>query len=212
MLDVLQGPWLSKGETLVCFGDSLTAADPGYVSILSEVLTPRGITVVNAGRGGDKTPWALGRLDSDVISRRPDAVSIFLGANDAAVGRGVWADEPRVTPETFGCNLEWLVHLTRLYGKVAKFSIATPLWRFEGATYAMHGDILSEYGMKAREAAENMRTLLVPLDVVFERATQAGEPRRNPETGLLFTKDGTHPTAEGNRLIADAMLKTWNLA
>ena len=88
MLD-LESRFLEPGETIVCFDDSLTAANPGYVSFLQEKLTAN--QVVNAGRGGDKTPWALTRFQADVLDRKPDAVSILLGANDAAVGRGRWA-------------------------------------------------------------------------------------------------------------------------
>ena len=52
----MNGPWLHAGETLLCFGDSLTAAANGYVKFLQETLQLRGIRVINAGLGGDKTP------------------------------------------------------------------------------------------------------------------------------------------------------------
>lgn len=211
MLTPLESPWLESGETLLCFGDSLTAADPGYVSELTARLEPQGIRVVNSGRGGDKTTWGLTRWERDVIDRKPDAVSIFLGANDAAVGRGIWADEPRVEPAAYKCNLLWMVHLARLLGGIRKFSIATPLWRFEGGTYDMHGDILLPYRQMAREAADEARTLLVPLDTAFEHETARAEARRDPATGYLFTKDGTHPTPEGYRLIARTLLRHWRL-
>ena len=211
MLEKLQGPWLSPGETLVCFGDSLTAAASGYMSILEEKLSDRGIKVINAGLGGDKTPAALTRLDSAVGVHKPDAVSIFLGANDAAVGRGIWADEPIVSPECYQGNLEWMVHLLRLKYQVKKFSIATPLWRFEGETYAMHGDILFAYRLAARNAADKMGTRLVPLDAVWENAVIRNESRRDPDTGYLLTRDGTHPNQEGYGIIAEAFLKYWQM-
>lgn len=212
MLQTLQTPWLAAGEKLVCFGDSLTAANPGYMTLLTEKLAEKNITVINAGLGGDKTPAALTRLDSAVGIHRPDAVSILLGANDAAVGRGIWADEPVVTPECYKNNLQWIIHLLRLRYNVKKFSIATPLRRFEGSTYDMHGDILTAYHIAAREAADSMQTILVPLDTVFEAATIREQHRRDPESGYLFTKDGTHPTAEGYQMIAETFLKYWKMA
>ncbi len=212
MLQTLQTPWLAAGEKLVCFGDSLTAANPGYMNILTEKLAEKNITVINAGLGGDKTPTALTRLDSAAGIHRPDAVSIFLGTNDAAVGRGIWADEPAVTPECYKNNLQWIVHLLRLRYNVKKFSIATPLRRFEGSTYDMHGDILVPYHRAAREAADSMQTLLVPLDTVFEAAAIREQHRCDPESGYLFTKDGTHPTAEGYKMIAETLLKYWKMA
>jgi lysophospholipase L1-like esterase len=80
--------------TGVMFGDSLTENLDGYTKELEVVLHQRGISLNRAGRGGDKTPWALIRLQADILARKPDAVCVFLGANDAAVGRGRWADEP----------------------------------------------------------------------------------------------------------------------
>ena len=56
MLDFSQ-PFLEKGEKLVCFGDSLTAGDSSYVSYLQTALPDN--EIINAGRGGDKTTWAL---------------------------------------------------------------------------------------------------------------------------------------------------------
>lgn len=201
-----EGKWLEDGMTLFCFGDSLTASPNGYVKMLGEMLAPRSVSVVNAGRGGDKTTWALTRLQQDVIAPRPDAVSIFLGANDAAVGRGKWADEPRVTPETYGYNLRWIVHLCRLAG-ISRFSITPPLYRFEGAAYAEFGDVMAPYRAAAREAADDMRTRFVPADTAFEE-----EWARHPgHTGLLLTTDGVHLTGEGNRLLVETMLKAWGM-
>ncbi len=74
----------SKGKTIVCFGDSLTAglgADPGqdYPSVLrSHVDLP----VINAGIDGNTTRDALQRLDKDVLAHDPKIVIITLGGND----------------------------------------------------------------------------------------------------------------------------------
>ena len=200
-------PLLEKGEKLLCFGDSITASATGYVKILQERLEKLGMEVINAGRGGDKTTWALTRLQNDVIERKPDAVSIFLGANDAAVGRGQWADEPIVSPEAYRCNLVWIIHLCRMAG-IEKFSITPPLYRFEGKTWAEHGDIMEPYRLAAREAADEMKVRLVPADIVF-----AEEWARHPgHTGLLLTTDGTHLTEKGNQIVAETMLATWGIS
>lgn len=201
-------PWLVKGEKLVCFGDSITAAKDGYMKILDAKLGKLDIKVVNAGLGGDKTPAALTRLRSEVIDLKPDAVSIFLGTNDAAVGRGIWADEPRVEPAAYKNNLIWIVHLCRLAG-IKKFSIATPAWQFEGTALANSGGIMPVYCMAAREAAEESGSLLVPLDAVFaqEWLTYGG----NAKSGMLLTLDGVHKTQTGNELIAATMLSAWKM-
>ena len=201
MLDFSE-PFLAKGEKLVCFGDSLTAQDCSYVNTLKAALPDN--EIINSGRGGDKTTWALTRLEEAVLSHNPDAVLIFLGANDAAVGRGIWADEPTVTAEAYRCNLVWICHLCRLRG-VKKFSIATA-FGFEGPSYIAHGRILDPYYLAAREAADEVGARLVPLDVLFEKM-RAGTPLGE----LLVTRDGTHPLPETQEAIANAMLDAWSM-
>ena len=208
MIEKLTKPWLESRETLVCFGDSLTAAEPGYVSLLEAELAPKGIHVVNAGLGGDKTPQALTRLVADVLDRKPDAVSLFFGANDAVIGRGCWRDEPVVEPVTYRDNLVWMVHLCRQLGKVSRFSIAAPAGRLEGASWHEFGDIRREYALMARQAADLAGALFVPLDTVLD---QARDNMPATPQGLKLTVDGTHPNADGYRLIAETMLKTWCL-
>ena len=205
-----EGPWLRPGETLVCFGDSLTAAENGYVKFLQEALSPQGIRVINAGLGGDKTPAALTRLKSDVIDRKPSAVSIFFGHNDAVIGRGIWRDEPTVSPTTFGENLRWIIHLCRLQGGISKFSINTTMPRMEGERFWEYGDVRSPYCQAARRAADAMDALLVPLDAIFADLRERNIQRLSPE-GLLYTVDGLHMNEEGYRIVADAMLCAWGM-
>lgn len=206
----LEGPWLQSGETLVCFGDSLTSAANGYVKLLQEKLQFRGIKVVNAGLAGDKTPQALTRLKHDVIELHPSAVSIFFGNNDAVIGRGMWRDEPVVSPQTFLDNLKWIIHLCKLRAGIRKFSINTLTNRMEGRAFFDFGDCLTPYSQAARKAADDMNACLVPLDAVFARLREQNYARMSPE-GLLYTKDGVHMNEDGYRIIADAMLREWNL-
>ncbi len=72
------------GESIICFGDSLTygtGASQGldYPSQLSRLI---GRPIINAGIPGDTTASALARLDRDVLSRSPRIVLITLGGND----------------------------------------------------------------------------------------------------------------------------------
>lgn len=74
----------SAGETIICFGDSLTegvGAEPGeeYPTVLSRLL---GMRVLNAGHRGDTTARALERIHSSVVNRNPRLVILLLGGND----------------------------------------------------------------------------------------------------------------------------------
>jgi lysophospholipase L1-like esterase len=198
--------WLSSGDRLVCFGDSLTESSDGYVSHLIRELLPRRVDVISSGLGGDKTLSALLRMSRDVMAHNPTAVFLFFGANDARVGRGKWADEPVVSPTTYRECLIWMVHLCRQAG-VKKISIAPPIWRLEGDEWRENGDIYQPYCLAARAASEASGSRFVPLDIAF-----AEEWQRHPgHNGLLMTLDGIHPTAAGHALIASTCLSAWRL-
>jgi len=203
----LQGPWLKEGETLVCFGDSITANERSYIRHLREALEPRGIKVLNAGVGGDKTPMALTRI-GEVAAMKPDAVMIFFGANDSLVGRGRWRDEPIVDPVTFRDNLIWMIHYFRLKTDVRKFSIITPTGCCEGADIGEYGDVCVDYRRAAREAADRADAVLVPLDTEFEwvRRAELKDPK-----GKLLTADGIHFSPYGSQCAAKVMLRCWNM-
>ena len=195
--------WLESGDTLVCFGDSITAAPDGYVAILQELLAPLNIKVINAGRGGDKTPWALTRFQQ-ILDSKPSAISIYLGTNDSVIGHRRWADEPVVPVEAYKCNLIWMAYLARQAG-IKKISITPPAWRFEGELYVEFGECMELYRAAARDAADAAQCRFVPLDIVF-----AEEWAKHPgHTGLLLTKDGVHMNGKGNLLIAETMFRTW---
>ncbi|MBQ3748400.1 MAG: hypothetical protein II863_13435 [Kiritimatiellae bacterium] len=206
MVKPLEGPWLKPGEKLVCFGDSITAGKDYYVKYLRPVLETNGVTVVNAGLSGDKTPMALTRI-RDVAAEKPDAVMIFFGTNDSLVGKARWRDEPTVSPEAYRDNLLWMIHYLKRQG-VKKFSIVAPAGCCEGEGLLEYGVSCPAYAQMARVAADRSDAVLVPLDIVF-----ALEHEKSAEgfAKLNLTLDGIHFSEKGSRLAADAMLKAWNM-
>lgn len=78
-------------ERVMVFGDSLSAAyglNPadGWVALMSNVLKPRGVAVVNASISGETTRGGLNRIQGDLQRHKPTIVLIALGANDALRG------------------------------------------------------------------------------------------------------------------------------
>jgi len=207
---LLDKPFLEKGDRLCCYGDSITEAEgpTGYVTKLRDALAPKGIEVINAGVGGDKTTTAFPRLFPDVISRQPTAVSLFFGTNDAVHGHGRWSHEPSVAWQTLRDNLKWMVHICRLNG-IHKFSINVLPGEPEGW-------VLAEYGSRAnhiratRLAAEEGKTICVPLDYIFDsgRKLHAADFDAN---GWYYTKDGLHMNEFGAELMTKTMLHCWKL-
>ena len=133
----------SAGQTIVCFGDSLTegiGAGQGedYPSVLSRLIAA---PVVNAGHRGDTTAAALGRLSSDVMDRNPRLVIVLLGGNDFL--RQVPISDTRK-------NMETTVRKIQERGAMVVI-VAMKLGLFT-----------DEYGAMMEELAKKFGALLVP--------------------------------------------------
>jgi len=78
----------SKGENIICFGDSLTFGygvkpQEDYPSILKKMVQ---MPVINAGVDGDTSFDALKRIKKDVLDNRPFLVLIEFCGNDFLKG------------------------------------------------------------------------------------------------------------------------------
>ncbi len=71
------GPVIAFGDSITYGRDATIGND--YVSLLSNRLN---IPITNAGVSGDTTAEALARLETDVLSKNPSLVIVFLGGND----------------------------------------------------------------------------------------------------------------------------------
>ena len=133
----------SAGQTIVCFGDSLTegvGAGQGedYPSVLSRLIAA---PVVNAGHRGDTTAAALNRLARDVLDKNPRLVIVLLGGNDFL--RQVPAGDTRK-------NLETIVQRIQERGAMVVIT---------GMKLGLFTD---EYGAMMENIAEKFGALSVP--------------------------------------------------
>ena len=81
-------------QSVLVFGDSLCAAyniapTSGWVYLLEQKLSPRGVKVVNACVSGETTSGGLARLPAALKAHAPSVVVLELGANDALRGLGI---------------------------------------------------------------------------------------------------------------------------
>ena len=174
----------AEEPVIVALGDSLTAGfgvlpDDAYPALLEERLRREGYAyrVVNAGVSGDTTAGGLRRVDW-VLRSRPSIVIVALGANDGLRHQSVAAMRD---------NLLAIVRRLRAAGaSVLLVGMRVP---------PNYGD---EYGRAFSAVFPDVaRVTGVPL-APFLLDGVAGEPRLNQP-------DGIHPTAEGQRLIADRL-------
>lgn len=80
-------PIVKSGETIAFLGDSITQAGNnkgGYVSLVMSALQSQGLDVkhIPAGKSGHKSTDMLARLEADVISKKPQWMTLSCGVND----------------------------------------------------------------------------------------------------------------------------------
>ena len=111
---------LSPGDTVLCFGDSLTfgtGADPGksYPDELARLINRQ---VINAGIPGETSGEALARLAGELDHSRPKLLILCTGANDIL---------RRMDLGQAAANVREMVKLAR-ERKIDVVLIAVPQW------------------------------------------------------------------------------------
>lgn len=192
-------PRLSKklhtGEpvTFVCLGDSVTGVyyhtggRRAYTDMLKLALEQGfpGVefTAINAGVSGNTTVDALARLEKDVLSRKPDLVTIMFGLNDTT----------RVPLEDYRANLKSIIAQCRAAG--AEVVLCTP--NSVTDTPDRPTSKLLEYCAVVREVAASDKVTLADCYNAFE----AIRTKKAQEWAFLMS-DEIHPNMDGHRELA----------
>ncbi|WP_318470183.1 multifunctional acyl-CoA thioesterase I/protease I/lysophospholipase L1 [Photobacterium leiognathi] len=174
-------------QTLLILGDSLSAgyqmpAEKSWPALLPSLLAQQAqpTTVINASISGDTSGNGLARLPNLLKQHKPDFVLIELGANDGLRG---------FHPKILRNNLSQMI---------------TEIKKVRSQPLLMQIEVPPNYGKRYNELFRNTYPSLseatnVPLlpfflvDIIVK-----------PE---LMMKDGLHPTAEAQPLIAQFMAK-----
>jgi len=193
---------LAKGEVIAFFGDSITqggAGPGGYCRLIGEAIEKQrpelGVKIVYAGISGHKVPDLQGRLDRDVLSKKPTIVFIYIGINDvwhSIRGRGTSKDR-------FDAGLRDLIKKITATG--AKVVLCTPSTIGEKTDGSNSLDpMLEEYSAISRKVAADTGVTLCDLRKAFLDNLRKQNPD-NKERGVL-TGDGVHLNAAGNKFVA----------
>ena len=178
--------------TIVYLGDSLTAGyglpegeDQAYPALIEAKAEALGwnVRTVNAGLSGDTSAGGLRRVDW-IVSRGPvDVLVLALGANDGLRGLPV---------EALKENLEAIIARVREANPAVRIVLAGMM-----TPTNMGGAYGERFSAVYREVAEEQDVELIPflLDGV-------GGVRS------LNQPDGVHPTAEGQRIMAETVWTT----
>lgn len=202
--------FLHNGDTVVFYGDSITEQRLYTVYIATAVHTQHpdwNVRFYNGGVGGDRvTGGGAGRIDTrlarDVIARHPTVVVIMLGMND------------RATPETRAAYEPGYEHiLTMLRSEIpgVRFSLVSPS-PFDQVTRPTErgNDPLVTFTAVDRSFATkynaNFIDLNTPLTSALEHANAS-----NPLAAKLALPDRVHPTGGFHWLMAETILRGWNM-
>ena len=188
-----------KLHTIVCLGDSVTGvyyhtggrrAYPEMLEVgLHQLFPDRNIQVVNAGISGQTTQDGLARLESDVLSKNPDLVTISFGLNDMT----------RLTPELFRSNLKLLIQRCRDRNSLVMLctpnavidTTSRPISKLEA-----YCDVIREVG----------QTLSVPVCDQYRAGIRLKS--RAPWAWRLTMSDEIHPNMDGHKRMAEELCRS----
>ena len=186
---------------LVCLGDSITAKEYDADGVAK--LTPRlrdnlsNWTVINAGIGGENTRGALVRLQTDVLERDPDLVTLMLGTADASENKGIPIQEyennltsivKQITPSKTLIISSPPIDIVRLSARKEAF----PKSNF------VTEENLTEYVAVAAKVADSTNSYFLDLWTIMQ--SQANYSR------FLKLRDGVHLNRQGYEFFALILL------
>jgi acyl-CoA thioesterase I len=216
-------PSLANVHRIVMIGDSITqgGGEPkGYVTLfgqtLKETYPQHPIEIVNVGIGGQKAPDMLARFQRDVLDKHPDLVTISVGVND------VWHDfrtpewTARVPAGNSGRGVKLPDHLTALDAMIqaaqranVKVVLLAPTLVFEDLDSA-ENKRLGQYVRAQAKLAGERKVAFIDLNKTFRRVVDAYQ-KAGGKRQLLLTTDGVHMNDAGNALMADAILRFFDV-
>ncbi len=177
---------LAKETKLLILGDSLSAAyglkqEQGWVSLLQDAWQDQGIKVINAAISGETTDGALARLPRLLEQHSPTHIFVELGGNDGLQGHPVGKMRD---------NLEKIIQLSQ------KNAVKVILQQMQ---------IPTNYGKRYTQMFTGSYAKLA------EKYTLTMLPFFLENIALdnsLMQRDGIHPNAEAQIIIAKDMQKT----
>ena len=197
---------VKDGDTLAFLGDSITQygqGNPeGYVNLVIRGLAMEGVNVkpVKAGISGHKSDNMLGRLDKDVLSKKPRWMTLSCGVND------VWHQDwgKGVSLEDYKANI------TKILDKCAASNctvivLTATMFEKPGMEKEKHNVAIAPYNAWLCAEAKRRGLPLADLNAAMW-AAHVKDPT------VKLTRDGVHMASAGDRLMARGVLAAMGVA
>ena len=214
----------NNSTKVVFLGDSITQQGEnsegegtykGFITSLRENVSQE-VELINKGIGGNKVSDLLLRYNDDVLKLKPNIVFIYIGIND------VWHKYDWGTGsdiDTYEKGLRKIITDIKAVG--AKIILCTPTVIGENNgefklnnnfkdidTMEIMNKDLDAFSDVVRNLSSEFNTDLLDLRKKFKEYISENNDQNMPK-GVL-TSDGVHLNNEGNKLIADEMIKFLN--
>jgi lysophospholipase L1-like esterase len=196
-----------KKKKIVFFGDSITQMGVnkgGYIDLIQSKINADGkqsqYELIGAGVGGNKVYDLYLRMEEDVLDKHPHVVVIYVGIND------VWHKTSGIGTDIEKYEKFYSAIIKKLQAKKIEVVVCTPTVIGEKKNNANPQDPdLDAYSDVIRKLASQYHCGLIDLRIAFARYEKDNNPL-DKESGILTT-DRVHLTDDGNKLVADEMMK-----
>lgn len=212
---------VKSGDKIAFLGDSITAGGwgnpAGYVRLVIAGLEANGVKAeaIPAGISGHKSNQMLKRLDKDVLSKKPQWMTLSCGVNDVWHGpNGVPLDDAMAASGTYDNevaargtykkNIAAIIDQAKAAGVKPVLLTATVIQENLGSK---ENGLLAPYNAFLRDLAKEKKIPLADLNTMF----QARIRLENKPNTKVITSDGVHMNVEGNKLMAVGVLQAFGL-
>ena len=191
---------IKDGQKVAFLGDSITAqgwdVSGGYVKLVTAGLQTIGVKIIPipAGVSGNTSADMLGRLGRDVLSKKPDWLTLSCGVND------VWHGINGVALEPYKKNITAIVDQAQAAGIKVMILTSTVI----GENDNDNNTKLIAYNDFLRKLANERNLPLADENAAFQAALKS-TPKRGDRPGVL-TNDGVHPNPDGHQLMAKTIV------
>jgi len=195
---------VKDGEKIAFMGDSITqggARPGGYVQLVISGLEANGIktTAIPAGISGHKSNQMLARLEKDVLSKKPDWMTLSCGVND------VWHGAKGVPLDAYKENITKIVEQCQSAGIKVMILTSTMIGEDAGNE---NNQKLAPYNAFLIDLAKEKKCLVADLNAAMQAELEAAGSERKDK---MLTRDGVHMNAAGNQMMAVGVLKSFGL-
>jgi len=211
-----QGFYLKNGDTVVFYGDSITAQNlyNQWVELYTATRFPAmRVHFYGAGVGGDRVSGGSGgpideRLARDVFAHKPTVVTVMLGMND-----GSYRPTTDEIQDAYTKGYEHLLESIHANAPAARITLLGPS-PFDEVTRPAdfaggYNAVMLHFGQLDQELARKNGALYINLNPPVVDALGKAQAL-NPEVAKLILPDRVHPEALAHWVMAETLLKGWN--